>query len=234
MIIERNPMTSWHWLALFSIGFVLYLGVLYVSGLISDALYAYHGFPTISILLVGIFNVSLITFGIFLLLKPFHLKMKDIGFTKKSICFDILLGVIIGISWAILILFVFLPSVGITEGDIVISGFIINSLPKLIAAIVSGWLIGGFVEEMVFRGYLMSTIGQLFSSRVLEILITSILSIFLFMLLHLFTGVVNMLDLALFATITCILFHWRKSLIAPIIAHGLTDMLLLLGFYMLY
>lgn len=234
-IIERNPLTKAHWVVLLTFGVLIYLLIILLTDYTVKYLHEFHGIPALSLLLSGVMNCGLIVVGIFLLLKPFYLKLSDIGLKSEHVKFDILLGIIVGISWPSLILFVLLPSMGITEADISAGGFIIgDNVLTLVAAIAAGWLIGGIVEELIFRGHLITTFGELIDNKALKFLLTTGISILLFALIHSFQGILGVWDLLGFALIMCLLFQWRKSLISPIIAHGLTDMIIFLGLFLYF
>ena len=76
------------------------------------------------------------------------------------------------------------------------------------------------VEEILFRGYLISKVRQLTGSTVLSILV----SVVAFTLAHLSKwGAVHLIPVSGTGTVLALLYVWRLDLVANMIAHFLTD-----------
>lgn len=87
-------------------------------------------------------------------------------------------------------------------------------------------LSAGFVEEVVFRGYLQQQIY----ARTGNVLIASVLQIAIFSAGHMYQGWVRMIPVALVGIVLTLAALWRKSLVPGMIAHGIGDGLMAIAF----
>ena len=92
-------------------------------------------------------------------------------------------------------------------------------LPSLFAGIVAG----GFVEEALFRGYALRRLTERMS-----LWIAIPVMLLFFAVLHIGLGLVGIVIATVNGLLFALLYVWRRSLIAPILAHGLVNAILLL------
>ena len=89
-------------------------------------------------------------------------------------------------------------------------------------ALVSGIVLGGFVEEQLYRGYVLVRLTE---RRSLVMAMASMLVFF--GLLHFGLGWTGMLVATMTGFTLTLLFIWRRSLVSVVIAHALINTLVL-------
>jgi membrane protease YdiL (CAAX protease family) len=150
---------------------------------------------------------------------------------KKTISLALLVGIIFqGLS-----LYVIEPFLGKLTGDIPDVSFfrpMVGNVPQLLFYFVLSWTFAAFIEEMIYRGYLMHRIADLFNRNNTGWIVGLILSNLLFGFGHLYQGLSGMIITA----ITGFIFAWlyfatNRNLWAAILAHGIYDTI---GFLMIF
>lgn len=150
---------------------------------------------------------------------------------KKTISLALLVGIIFqGLS-----LYVIEPFLGKLTGDIPDVSFfrpMVGNVPQLLFYFVLSWTFAAFIEEMIYRGYLMHRIADLFNRNNTGWIVGLILSNLLFGFGHLYQGLSGMI----ITTITGFIFAWlyfvtNRNLWAAILAHGIYDTI---GFLMIF
>jgi uncharacterized protein len=155
-------------------------------------------------------------------------RWRDIGLSVPSEWRRLLsIGVAAGIAMELLELFATQPLlVALTGKYPDLSGFhdLIGNVPLLLLTVGASWILAGFGEELVWRGYILNRVADLLGrSRLGWAISIGIVSV-MFGLAHSYqdwTGIIeNSIDGALLALlyIAC-----GRNLIAPIVAHGVTD-----------
>lgn len=102
--------------------------------------------------------------------------------------------------------------------------------------IALAWTLGAFGEEMVYRGYLMNRVADLFNRTTVAWIISLFVVHFGFGLAHAYQGITGIIDEGLMGFLLGIIYlRTGRNLSVPIIAHGLTDtidfILMFLGKY---
>ena len=90
-----------------------------------------------------------------------------------------------------------------------------------------GWIVGGFMEEMIFRGFLLNQFAKLFRNHRMANFLAVLCQAFLFGAIHFYNrGIVGGLSIFM-VSIALGLFYLRfnKNLWPLIIAHGIIDTL---------
>lgn len=148
---------------------------------------------------------------------------------------DLLLGMAVGVLWPALEFSLLIPVTGGgARSDVIASRQLAgDSLAALLAALFLGAVAGGYGEELFFRGHIITVLERLLPAR-WGIAAGSLVSVTWFALGHAYQGLAGILDTGFFALLMVLLFVWRRSLLAPIVAHGLNNMLLLVGLYLWY
>lgn len=150
---------------------------------------------------------------------------------KKTISLALLVGIIFqGLS-----LYVIEPFLGKLTGDIPDVSFfrpMVGNVPQLLFYFVLSWTFAAFIEEMIYRGYLMHRIADLFNRNNTGWIVGLVLSNLLFGFGHLYQGLSGMI----ITTITGFIFAWlyfatNRNLWAAILAHGIYDTI---GFLMIF
>jgi uncharacterized protein len=111
-----------------------------------------------------------------------------------------------------------------------------GNLKWTLIAIVGAWTLAAFGEEMVYRGYLMNRVADLFN-RTRSAWIISLIAVHVgFGLAHAYQGVTGVIDEGLMGLLLGLIYlRTGRNLSVPIIAHGLGDsidlVLIFLGKY---
>jgi membrane protease YdiL (CAAX protease family) len=139
----------------------------------------------------------------------------------------LLAGIVAGVAIQALELFVTQPLLVRLTGkypDLYDFRDVVGNLKLLLLLIAASWVIAGFGEELVWRGYLMNHVADLFGRSAVGWTLTLILVSAIFGLGHSYqdvTGVVeNFIDGALLGIVY---LASGRNLLAPIVAHGMTD-----------
>jgi len=172
--------------------------------------------------------------AIFLVLRREGRTLRDLGLDKKNLSSRaILLGILSALAWVIFMQIIYIPVIKhlFNVPDYTEYNFIRSSIARLIMTIVAAWIIGGFYEEVVFRGYIQNILEKrLFKGigRWLPIVITSIL----FGLYHLQQDIFAVIAACLGGLYWGILYKkWNNNLWVSIISHALFDMITLILIY---
>ncbi|MCH8172744.1 MAG: CPBP family intramembrane metalloprotease [Proteobacteria bacterium] len=110
---------------------------------------------------------------------------------------------------------------------------LIGNLGGLLGIIVFGWAMGGFAEEILFRGYLMRNLADLFGGKDAAWWGAALLSSLLFSLPHLYQGVGGAIQTGLLALVSAAFFiKGGRSLVPLILAHGILNTVSFTSIYM--
>lgn len=160
----------------------------------------------------------------------------DFGLKKpESWKKTVLLALLAGIIFQALSLYVIEPLVGKLTGeipDVSIFRPMVGNIPQLLFFLALSWTFAAFIEEMIYRGYFMHRIADLFSRNNTGWVVGVILSNLLFGFGHMYQGLSGMITTGL----TGFIFAWlyfatRRNLWAAILAHGIYDTI---GFMMIF
>jgi membrane protease YdiL (CAAX protease family) len=152
----------------------------------------------------------------------------EIGFRRPG-CWrrTIALGIGIGVFSQMAFAIVIDPLLGRLTGvpvDLSSLDGMRGDLLHYIVMLAIGWIMGGFLEEMLFRGYLLKRIQYLFGehgwSKMLAILLTSVA----FGMAHGYQDIAGMISTGLMGALLGGLFVWTKgNLWLPILVHGISN-----------
>jgi len=149
-------------------------------------------------------------------------KLTDYGFNKNKIAVQIIVGILIGIAMSLILTLI--PHL-FGFGEYVDSGKRYIYLWQFIYEFIYCILVIGFVEELVFRGFVYEKIKRISQNNLVAIISSSVL----FGVFHLFSGnIVQMIMTACIGTFLCFCRLKIKncSLLSLIIAHGVYDALI--------
>lgn len=162
--------------------------------------------------------------------------MADLGFSLPANWRQVALpGLLLGLVWPLLQLFVLIPLTGgAAREDVVASRALIGgNLSGLLGAIVLSWTLAAVGEELFFRGHLIAGLRGLLGQGRFATLIAVAASVIFFAVTHAYQGLIGMLDVGLFGLLLAWLYLRSNSLLPSIIAHGLSNTLLFIGLYFL-
>jgi len=160
----------------------------------------------------------------------------DFGLKKpESWKKTLLLAFLVGVVFQALSLYVIEPFLGKLTGDIPdVSIFkpMVGNIPQLLFYLALSWTFAAFIEEMIYRGYFMHRIADLFNRNNTGWIVGLIVSNLLFGFGHMFQGLSGMIITGL----TGFIFAWlyfttNRNLWAAILAHGIYDTI---GFLMIF
>jgi membrane protease YdiL (CAAX protease family) len=159
-----------------------------------------------------------------------RLRWKDIGLQLyRGWARTLGIGVAVGVGIEILELFVTQPLlVRITHHWPDLSDFrgLLWNWKLLGLALALTWTLAAFGEEMVFRGYLMNRVADLFGrTRTAWILSLALVSV-VFGFAHLYQGVTGVVENTIDGVLLGLAYlRYDRKLSVPIVAHGVTDTL---------
>jgi membrane protease YdiL (CAAX protease family) len=103
-----------------------------------------------------------------------------------------------------------------------------GDITALAGGLVIAWIIGAFVEEFLFRGFLLNTLCELFSQEGCPLRITWTVAVFVTSVFtgigHYYQGIAGMIGAGFIAVgFSAIYLMNRRNLWSCILAHGLYD-----------
>ncbi|MFQ6120216.1 MAG: CPBP family intramembrane glutamic endopeptidase, partial [Methanosarcinales archaeon] len=154
--------------------------------------------------------------------------LAEIGFRHpkswpKTIILSFILAIIIELSFQIF----FNPFFeSITDTPIELGAFegIRGNVTAYIIMLLVGWVVGGLIEEITFRGYLITRLKKLLGTRLLILFFILVLTSVPFGLSHLYQGASGILSTGSIAFIFGFIFIKNKyNLWLPILTHGFVN-----------
>jgi len=110
--------------------------------------------------------------------------------------------------------------------------FIRNKLTNLVITILAAWIVGGFYEEIVFRGFIQNTFQWWFKKGKFSFFLAGLLTSILFGLYHWQQGIFGMVPAFLGGLLwTFLLWRYKGNLWYPIISHAIYDTIALVMIY---
>jgi membrane protease YdiL (CAAX protease family) len=107
-----------------------------------------------------------------------------------------------------------------------------GNLKNLLIWLLTVWVLVAFLEEIIFRGFLMSELANVFGNSAGAVILNLILSSVIFGLAHWYQGKSGTLSTAIVGVLMGLLFIWsRYNLWLPILTHGFIDTI---GLTMIY
>lgn len=162
---------------------------------------------------------------------------REVGLRRPTSWLRVLgLGALIGMIYQLIGIWLISPLVewlAREPSDLSQFASIRGSIPNLVAYIIFVWLLGAFLEEMVYRGYLINRFTGLFGDNRASWTIGILVSSALFAIGHINMGVASVLESFVFALVFAGLYlAARHNLWLPIIAHGFHNTLGLVLIYL--
>jgi uncharacterized protein len=155
-------------------------------------------------------------------------RWKDVGFTiAPNWPMLLFVGLLVGLGMEALELFVTQPALTSLLGkgpDLTELNSLIGNGNKLVVALVLFWVVAAFGEELVYRGYLMNRVAGVLGGSNRAWIVSFIFMLILFGLHHFPQGVTGVAENVIDGAILGGLYlATGRSLLAPIIAHGVQD-----------
>lgn len=160
-------------------------------------------------------------------------SFRDIGLKKEKITLRaILLGFISAVAWVAFMQFFYIPGIKFIfhVPDYTEYNFIRSSLTRLLMTLVAAVLIGGFYEEVAFRGYIQNVLEQKILKKYSP-LVSMFMTSLLFGLYHIQQDVFAIFAAFLGGLYWAILYRKFDNLCIPIFSHALFDSITLILIY---
>lgn len=183
---------------------------------------------------LGILNFSVITGMVLFYKRVDNLSWSDLGLGRPDSWWKPLL-VAAGTYGAIMLFSKFLMPSIMELGPPPNSShlFVINqNLPMLIFTLVVVWITAAFLEELIFRAFLINSLDFLFGSSKWSLAAAVLLSSVIFGLCHAYQGFTGILITGSLGLIFGIAYALNSRRIWPLIfVHGIVDTIALIGIY---
>jgi membrane protease YdiL (CAAX protease family) len=161
--------------------------------------------------------------------------LRDLGLKRNGLtAHTLIVGILSALLWIAFNKWVYYPFIThffvvepYTEYD-----FIRNKLSNLIITLIAAWIIAGFYEEIVFRGFIQTTIREWFIKSRHSFWLAGFLTSILFGLYHWQQGIFGIVPSFLAALLwTFLLWRYKGNLWYPIISHAIYDTIALTMIY---
>jgi hypothetical protein len=156
-----------------------------------------------------------------------QLKLINIGFDSADLKLKfILLGIFIAGTYHLIFNYGIEPTLDswLPSSNIKAFGNIKGNLRQLIILLLTTWIIGAILEELLFRGYLINRLLDLFGDSSKSKIIVVILASIVFGFIHFYQGLHGVITASIFGIFQCTLYLLNKrKLLIPMIVHGTFD-----------
>lgn len=172
---------------------------------------------------------------IILFLRQQKKALRDLGLKRNGLTIHALIvGILSALIWVAFNKWCYHPFIThffvvepYTEYD-----FIREKLSHLIFTIIAAWLVGGFYEEIVFRGFIQTKIQEWFIKNKYSFWLAALLTSSLFGLYHWQQGIFGIIPSALGGLFwTYLLWRYKGNLWYPILSHAIYDTIALTMIY---
>ena len=142
---------------------------------------------------------------------------------------------LMGIALCMLYLWVLMPLANALAGmavDLSVFNSLEGNTTALLVSLPFIWVTAAFAEEIVYRGYLMPRLQNLFGNGKMGIILSMLIPSVIFGYAHSYQGLSGQLLAGMVGLILAITFHFRKNnLWFNVMVHGVIDTIALLIFY---
>lgn len=168
-------------------------------------------------------------------LKRENKNLRDLGLKRNGLTIHtFIIGFVSALFWIAFNKWVYVPFIThffivepYTEYD-----FIRNNLSNLIITIIAAWVIAGFYEEIVFRGFIQTKIQDWFIKHRHSFWIAGLITSSLFGLYHWQQGIFGIISSFLGGFLwTYLLWRYKGNLWYPMISHAIFDTIALTMIY---
>jgi membrane protease YdiL (CAAX protease family) len=185
------------------------------------------------------FSYTIICFVLIVVyLKRQNKTLADLGLKRKGLTIHtFIVGILSAILWMAFIKFLYFPFINhffknyiraYTEYD-----FVKNNIKNLLIITVASWIVGGFYEEIVFRGFIQSTMQKWFAKYKSSFWMAGLLTSVLFGLYHWQQGIFGVIPATLGGLYwTYLLRRYNGNLWYPMVSHALYDTIALTMIYL--
>lgn len=187
--------------------------------------------------LVGIAQAVLVPLAVWIGLRPVGLSLDRIGLRGPRVARDAALGLAVAVVFAILQFTILIPMTGGAERKDVVTNVaqIGGSLGGVAGFIILAWT-GGFAEELLFRGHLLTSLRNALGESRAALIVASATTVVVFAALHGYQGWAGVLDTGLYGglILTVLFVATEGRLTACVVAHAVWNTLATIGLYLWY
>lgn len=141
----------------------------------------------------------------------------------------ILIGIVAGVAIELFELFGTQPLLIALTGkypDLSVLHGLVGNVPMLLLVIGASWVVAGLGEELVWRGYVLNRSLDLFGPSRFGYSVSIGVASLVFGLAHSYQNLIGIIENSVDGTLLALLYiACGRNLIAPIVAHGVTDTL---------
>ncbi|MEQ6125350.1 CPBP family intramembrane glutamic endopeptidase [Pseudotenacibaculum sp. MALMAid0570] len=182
-----------------------------------------------------IYSIPILLF-VWFALKSSNQTFYDIGFSfKRFKPKSILIGSIIAILTLSFMQLIFFPIlehfVTFKETDVDLYNFLKENRGQYFFILIMGFLIGGIYEEIVFHGFIFSSLEKIFKGKYAT-KISFFLTAVLFGIYHIQLGIDGLINALLVGTVYLTLFlYFKRNLWYSIFCHGIYNTIVITMIY---
>jgi len=182
------------------------------------------------------YSYAIICLGVvILILRKDHKTLRDIGLKQKGISIKtIFVGTVSALVWVAFMRWIYLPVIQyfFIVPEYTEYNFIQNHLSNFIITTIAAWFIGGFYEEIIFRGFIQKTIENWFNNKH-SFLYAGLITSIVFGLYHWQQGYLGIIS-ATFGGLfwTYIFKRFGRNLWVTIFSHAIFDTITLTLIYL--
>ena len=149
----------------------------------------------------------------------------------------VVFGIAVGAAYFVVEIYLLEPFATTMIGDTPdisdVKKIVAGNFGGYIIFLILAWSLAAFLEEIVGRGYLLNRLVDLMGPSTIPIFFAVLISSIAFGIMHSDQGIAGGVLAFIFAATMCLLyFKTNRSLIAPIMAHGMFDTLALTLIYL--
>lgn len=170
--------------------------------------------------------IPALVFVAFASMKIRNMRLADTGLSKADFTLkNIITGMVTACFYFILFHFIIDAMVSKIGSNAIETIFgVKGNMPKLILWLIASWVIAAFYEEIIFRGYLVNRMTDLFGNSLPAKVFIVVLAATAFGFAHHYQGVRGMITSGFFGLFQSVIYIVQKrKLIVPVIAHGVFD-----------
>jgi len=182
------------------------------------------------------YSYAIICLGVvILILRKDHKTLRDIDLKQKGISIKtIFVGTVSALVWVAFMRWIYLPVIQyfFIVPEYTEYNFIQNHLSNFIITTIAAWFIGGFYEEIIFRGFIQKTIENWFNNKH-SFLYAGLITSIVFGLYHWQQGYLGIIS-ATFGGLfwTYIFKRFGRNLWVTIFSHAIFDTITLTLIYL--
>jgi membrane protease YdiL (CAAX protease family) len=223
------------WVLALAVGTALWLGATVASQFVPQVFLRLplHGWV---FALVGLIQALLAPAAIGLALLLVGKRLTELGLTSRRAAADTAIGVAVAVAFTALQFLWLLPATGGANRSDVATNLlqIGDSWWGVAGVVVLAWT-GSFSEELFFRGLLLTGLVRVLGGGRAAAAGALLLVSLIFAALHGYQGMAGVVDTGMYGGLTMgLLFLWRRSLTACIVAHALWNSLAAVGLFLFY